>query len=165
MAETAAATDESLDGVTEPVEGPGWPEPRSYPVGECLLVILNEEWSTGSTRSGTWTFWKRSREGARPHGAVTAIALFMVSLDNLVVTTALPVIRLDLGASLQELGGEGGGERGRGEAGVGRKGVLQRVDRQRLHPHVRRPASCRVPRSASLRTTPVLIVAAATSSP
>jgi hypothetical protein len=37
-------TDESLDGHTEPVEGPGWPEPRSYPVRECLLVILNEEW-------------------------------------------------------------------------------------------------------------------------
>jgi hypothetical protein len=37
-------TDESLGGDTEPVEGPGWPEPRSYPVRECLLVILNEEW-------------------------------------------------------------------------------------------------------------------------
>jgi hypothetical protein len=37
-------TDESLNGHTEPVEGPGWPEPRSYPVRECLLVILNEEW-------------------------------------------------------------------------------------------------------------------------
>ncbi|MGH3740527.1 MAG: DinB family protein [Micromonosporaceae bacterium] len=37
-------TDESLDGHTTPVEGPGWPEPRSYPVRECLLVILNEEW-------------------------------------------------------------------------------------------------------------------------
>jgi hypothetical protein len=37
-------TDESLDGHTEPVGGPGWPEPRSYPVRECLLVILNEEW-------------------------------------------------------------------------------------------------------------------------
>ena len=37
-------TDESLDGHTEPVEGPGWPEPRSYPVRECLLCILNEEW-------------------------------------------------------------------------------------------------------------------------
>ncbi len=35
---------ESLRGHTEPVEGPGWPEPRSYPVRECLLVILNEEW-------------------------------------------------------------------------------------------------------------------------
>jgi uncharacterized damage-inducible protein DinB len=37
-------TDESLDGHTEPVEGPGWPRPRSYPVRECLLIILNEEW-------------------------------------------------------------------------------------------------------------------------
>jgi hypothetical protein len=37
-------TDESLNGSTEPVEGPGWPEPRSYPVRECLLCILNEEW-------------------------------------------------------------------------------------------------------------------------
>ncbi|HEY3007642.1 MAG TPA: DinB family protein [Micromonosporaceae bacterium] len=39
-----ALTDESLGHRTEPVEGPGWPEPRSYPVRECLLVILNEEW-------------------------------------------------------------------------------------------------------------------------
>jgi DinB superfamily/Pentapeptide repeats (8 copies) len=37
-------TDESLDRHTKPVEAPGWPEPRSYPVRECLLVILNEEW-------------------------------------------------------------------------------------------------------------------------
>lgn len=37
-------TDESLDGHTKPVEAPGWPEPRSYPVRECLLIILNEEW-------------------------------------------------------------------------------------------------------------------------
>jgi MFS family permease len=44
------------------------------------------------TRSSTvWTF------------AITAVALFMVALDNLVVTTALPVIRRDLGASLQDL--------------------------------------------------------------
>jgi MFS family permease len=35
--------------------------------------------------------------------AVTSIALFMVVLDNLVVTTALPVIRVDLGASLEQL--------------------------------------------------------------
>ncbi|WP_262283898.1 pentapeptide repeat-containing protein [Micromonospora sp. MA102] len=37
-------TPESLDGRTEPVEGPGWPRPRSYPIRECLLVVLNEEW-------------------------------------------------------------------------------------------------------------------------
>src|SRR4051795_3480464 len=35
--------------------------------------------------------------------AITSIALFMVALDNLVVTTALPVIRNELGSSLQEL--------------------------------------------------------------
>ncbi len=34
---------------------------------------------------------------------VTSIALFMVVLDNLVVSTALPVIRVDLGASIEEL--------------------------------------------------------------
>ena len=37
-------TDASLDGHTEPVQGPGWPQPRSYSVRECLLVILSEEW-------------------------------------------------------------------------------------------------------------------------
>jgi hypothetical protein len=37
-------TPESLDAQTEPVEGPGWPPPRSFPVRECLLCILNEEW-------------------------------------------------------------------------------------------------------------------------
>jgi EmrB/QacA subfamily drug resistance transporter len=35
--------------------------------------------------------------------AVTSVALFMVVLDNLVVSTAIPVIRVDLGASLQQL--------------------------------------------------------------
>jgi hypothetical protein len=39
-----ALTEESLDRHTEPVEAPGWPEPRSYPVRECLLIILSEEW-------------------------------------------------------------------------------------------------------------------------
>ncbi|HEY5871599.1 MAG TPA: MFS transporter [Gaiellaceae bacterium] len=34
---------------------------------------------------------------------VTSIALFMVVLDNLVVSTALPVIRVDLGATIEEL--------------------------------------------------------------
>jgi hypothetical protein len=37
-------TDESLAADTEPVEGPGWPRPVSYPVRECLLIVLNEEW-------------------------------------------------------------------------------------------------------------------------
>src|SRR3954452_1436023 len=35
--------------------------------------------------------------------AITSLALFMTTLDNLVVTTALPVIRTDLGASLSGL--------------------------------------------------------------
>jgi uncharacterized protein YjbI with pentapeptide repeats len=37
-------TDASLDRDTDPVEGPGWPPPRSFPVRQCLLCILNEEW-------------------------------------------------------------------------------------------------------------------------
>ena len=37
-------TDEWLAADTEPVEGPGWPPPRSFPVRECLSVVLNEEW-------------------------------------------------------------------------------------------------------------------------
>ena len=45
-----------------------------------------------SARAATiWTF------------IVTSVAVFMVSLDNLVVTTALPVIKADLGASLSGL--------------------------------------------------------------
>src|SRR6188472_547667 len=44
-----------------------------------------------TTHKTLWTF------------AITSVALFMVSLDNLVVTTALPVIRADLGASIEEL--------------------------------------------------------------
>jgi len=35
--------------------------------------------------------------------AISSIALFMVTLDNLVVTTALPVIRKDLGAGITDL--------------------------------------------------------------
>src|SRR5947208_6886695 len=34
---------------------------------------------------------------------ITSVALVMVTLDNLVVTTAIPVIRKDLHASLQSL--------------------------------------------------------------
>jgi EmrB/QacA subfamily drug resistance transporter len=35
--------------------------------------------------------------------AITSVALFMVTLDNLVVTMALPSIRLDLGATIEDL--------------------------------------------------------------
>src|SRR5215208_4425774 len=37
-------TDEALAEHTEPIEAPGWPRSRSYPVRECLLVVLSEEW-------------------------------------------------------------------------------------------------------------------------
>lgn len=37
-------TDESLSADTTPVDVPGWPPPRSFPVRECLLIVLNEEW-------------------------------------------------------------------------------------------------------------------------
>jgi EmrB/QacA subfamily drug resistance transporter len=45
----------------------------------------------------------RSRSNMLWTFAITSIALFMVTLDNLVVTTALPVIRHDLHASLSQL--------------------------------------------------------------
>jgi EmrB/QacA subfamily drug resistance transporter len=46
---------------------------------------------TRTRTASLWTF------------AITSVALFMVALDNLVVTTALPVIKRDLGASLADL--------------------------------------------------------------
>jgi EmrB/QacA subfamily drug resistance transporter len=46
--------------------------------------------TTSRPRAG-WTF------------AIVSVALFMVTLDNLVVSTALPTIRVDLGASLESL--------------------------------------------------------------
>lgn len=37
--------DKDLDRITEPLIGPGWPdEGATFPVRECLLVVLNEEW-------------------------------------------------------------------------------------------------------------------------
>lgn len=38
-------TDEQLDAQTAPLVGPGWPdEGETFPVRECLLIVLNEEW-------------------------------------------------------------------------------------------------------------------------
>lgn len=37
-------TEESLDAHTDPVDGAGWPPAQSFPVRQCLLVVLNEEW-------------------------------------------------------------------------------------------------------------------------
>lgn len=39
-----ALDDATLSSDTVPVEAPGWPEQRSFPVRECLLTLLNEEW-------------------------------------------------------------------------------------------------------------------------
>lgn len=36
--------DATLAAHTSPVDGPGWPPARSFPVAECLRVVLNEEW-------------------------------------------------------------------------------------------------------------------------
>jgi DinB superfamily/Pentapeptide repeats (8 copies) len=40
----AGLDDETLAGMTEPVTEPGYPEPRAFPVSDCLLTVLNEEW-------------------------------------------------------------------------------------------------------------------------
>lgn len=40
----ADLTDEALAADTVPVEGGGWPPPQSFPVKQCLRIILNEEW-------------------------------------------------------------------------------------------------------------------------
>jgi len=38
-------TDEQLDSRTEPLVGPGWPDQgETFPIRECLLIVLNEEW-------------------------------------------------------------------------------------------------------------------------
>lgn len=39
-----AMTDERLAGTTDPVLDVGYPESRSFPVRQCLKIILNEEW-------------------------------------------------------------------------------------------------------------------------
>ena len=40
----AELTDERLAGMTEPITEPGYPEPESFAIRECLQVILIEEW-------------------------------------------------------------------------------------------------------------------------
>ncbi|MDR7275084.1 DinB family protein [Catenuloplanes atrovinosus] len=41
----ASLTPESLAAHTPPAKGPGWPlENDTYPVSDCLLTVLNEEW-------------------------------------------------------------------------------------------------------------------------
>jgi hypothetical protein len=40
----AALTDEQLEGTTEPVPQPGYPESETFPVRRCLGAIVIEEW-------------------------------------------------------------------------------------------------------------------------
>lgn len=40
----ASLSNETLRGDTTPVEAPGWPRPRAYPLRQCLRIVLNEEW-------------------------------------------------------------------------------------------------------------------------
>src|SRR5439155_18345023 len=71
------------------LDGPARPE--GAVVEEAARCLLRGE-ETMSRRSSTiWTF------------SITSVALFMTTLDNLVVTTALPVIRHDLHATLSGL--------------------------------------------------------------
>ena len=59
---------------------------------QSLIATLRTSGGNDESRDATlWTF------------VITSIALFMVVLDNLVVSTALPVIRVDLGATIEEL--------------------------------------------------------------
>jgi hypothetical protein len=37
-------TDEQVNQETVPVHAPGWPPPGPFTIGQCLRVILNEEW-------------------------------------------------------------------------------------------------------------------------
>jgi EmrB/QacA subfamily drug resistance transporter len=72
---------------------------RPTAVAAAALVAQDTRWifhegevmTHTQTRSTIWTL------------AITSVALFMVSLDNLVVTTALPVIRRQLHASISQL--------------------------------------------------------------
>src|SRR5436309_10038291 len=75
--------------------------------------------STTTTTGGNSSEWVDGEDGRKAAGrapgkrvastattwtlALVSAALFMVTLDNLVVTTALPSIRVDLGASIGDL--------------------------------------------------------------
>src|SRR4051794_32638625 len=70
------------------------PSRRARPAGRSDGIGAATRDGIGASRrapSPGWTF------------AIVSIALFMVTLDNLVVSTALPSIRADLGASIESL--------------------------------------------------------------
>ena len=52
-------SEESLDGHTKAVEGPGWPEPRSYRCVSACWSSSTRNGSTGSTPSETSMRWRR----------------------------------------------------------------------------------------------------------
>ncbi len=64
---------------------------RTKTLRRSLATPTNERATALPARAAIWTF------------AITSVALFMTTLDNLVVTTALPVIRKDLNANLSGL--------------------------------------------------------------
>ena len=65
--------------------------PRTSTRRRSLATPTREAGPASPARLSIWTF------------AITSVALFMTTLDNLVVTTALPVIREDLHAGLSGL--------------------------------------------------------------
>src|SRR5215204_361865 len=62
-----------------------------YPLQPAAVALDAAETGQGMTPKARWAL------------AITSIAVFMVTLDNLVVTTAIPVLREDLHASLSGL--------------------------------------------------------------
>src|SRR5207253_2707958 len=67
---------------------------RGVRQGTVSALFFAKEVVMTHNRNKSVTYWTL---------AITSLALFMVSLDNLVVTTALPVIRRDLHATISQL--------------------------------------------------------------
>src|SRR3954452_17755182 len=66
------------------------PSPNTITISRSKEATMPLSPASPRPRAG-WTF------------AIVSVALFMTALDNLVVSTALPTIRVDLGASLESL--------------------------------------------------------------
>src|SRR3954453_5683968 len=80
------------DDILEPHHDQSAREPAGVPDAAAADVAGTAQ---GMTPKALWTL------------AITSTAVFMVTLDNLVVTTAIPVLRVDLHASLSGLGVDG----------------------------------------------------------
>src|SRR5262249_41198447 len=70
------------------------PQERSPGSMSPISIFLTTEEVMTHNRNKAATIWTL---------VITSLGLFMVSLDNLVVSTALPVIRVDLHASISQL--------------------------------------------------------------